>query len=512
MSLFDAHPLPEGFSVPTALQATVIQHRMLCDITTPLRLFSALRQHSPQAALLESTDGDSRLARFSIIGINPLWRVWVKDGLLCWQNETGQVLEQGRIHDPLHWLEEQRLAWLHNNAIDPECLQHLEGFKGGWLGYVGYNTTQYYEGIPQQHADPLCVPDVYMGFYDVFIVFDHLKRTLTLNSFRGASETELLWEYVQTACQLAHAMPSLDDVQALVPTEIDDLFSPFQTPLSKEAFCQQVEHCKQLIVQGEVFQIVLAQRFHTEVGNLDPLTVYRTLMATNPSPYAYVLQFPEFSYVGSSPETFVQCQNNTVVLRALAGTRRRGRSAEEDAQLAAELKADEKELAEHRMLVDLARNDLGRVCELGSIEVGTLAELHYYTHVMHLATEVKGQRRPDRKAIDVLRSVLPRGTVSGAPKIRAQQHLASLEPERRGIYAGFVGFLDTLGEANTCIAIRSVLMKNGQAHVQAGAGVVMDSVPELEYNETRNKARSVVEALHQAMLCHHVNQAKANPS
>jgi anthranilate synthase component 1 len=255
-----------------------------------------------------------------------------------------------------------------------------------------------------------------------------------------------------------------------------------------------VRQSKEYICQGQVFQIVVSHRFSSPC-TAQPLDVYRVLQSINPSPYAYYLKMPGLSYIGSSPETFVRCVDGQVTLRAIAGTRPRGRSCEEDEALAVELKSNEKELAEHYMLVDLGRNDLGRVCSVGSIKVGEIACLTRYTHVMHLATEITGRLRNDKTCFDAFRGCFPRGTVSGAPKIRAMQLLSQLEPEQRGIYSGVVGYFDFKGNMDGAIAIRSALIESGNAHVNAGAGIVLDSEPEAEYEETRNKAKSVLKAI-----------------
>jgi anthranilate synthase component 1 len=255
-----------------------------------------------------------------------------------------------------------------------------------------------------------------------------------------------------------------------------------------------VQEAQGYIAEGQVFQIVVAQRFALPAV-ASALDIYRILQALNPSPYAYLLRLPGFEYLGSSPETFVKCANGQVLLRAIAGTRRRGRDEAEDALMAEELQQCEKELAEHHMLVDLGRNDLGRVCRVGSVKPGALAQLVKYTHVMHLATEISGQLAPDKNCFDVFRSCFPRGTVSGAPKVRAMELLSRLEKERRGVYSGVVGYFDFRGNIDGAIAIRSALIKDGVAHVTAGAGVVFDSVPHEEYLETRNKARSVLQSI-----------------
>ena len=402
-------------------------------------------------------------------------------------NQHTHEIDVFECQNPWQWMRETQIHWLSENGFKLDELQKESSLPalGGWFGYTGYNAVQHNEAIPMQASDPLNVPDIAYGFYSHVLVFDHLTRTLSSVSLLQDDEANArIWGEVCHA--LKHPLP-LDPLPLVEGLAKEDPMEGVTSNIEKADFLSKVLACKDLIEEGEVFQIVLAQRF-SRAYKAEPLDAYRTLVSLNPSPYAYILKYDGFWYVGSSPETFVEVQDDTVLLRALAGTRKRGENAEDDARLAKELKADAKELAEHKMLVDLARNDLGRLCQVGSIEVGELAQVHYYTHVMHLATEIKGKKDPSK-------DVLPRGTVSGAPKIRAMQHLATLEPDCRGIYAGAVGYFDVKGNLQSCIAIRSALIKDGLAHVQAGAGIVYDSVPELEYEETLNKARSVLMAL-----------------
>jgi anthranilate synthase component I len=469
----------------------------LTDVATPLQLFHTLTRQHDEAVLLESTDADTRLARFSFIAVEPDIRLTLKNGQATLVYGNTPEHETRDCSNPWSLMRQLQADWFTQHSVDAAHIastcESTHPAVGGWFGYTGYNAVQYKEAIPQQGNDPLNVPDVAYGFYPRILVFDHLSRILTAVSISPDEAGNLaFWNRIQEAIQHPHPLPALSvpDKAHLQGQSTQDITSN----MSEASYLAKVAGCKDLIAEGEVFQIVLAQRFSTDyTGNA--LSVYRALIATNPSPYAYVLKYPDFYYLGSSPETFVDVSGDDVVLRALAGTRKRGETPEQDARLANELRADEKELAEHKMLVDLGRNDLGRLCEVGSVQVGDIAQVHYYTHVMHLATEIRGKRTPTFDAFDIFAGVLPRGTVSGAPKIRAMQHLARLEPDVRGIYAGAIGFIDVRGNLKSCIAIRSALLKDGQAHVQAGAGVVYDSVPELEYMETLNKAQSVLTAI-----------------
>lgn len=468
----------------------------LSDTETPVSLFHKLSSQESTAFLFESADGDRRMARFSLIGIDPLLCLKVKNGLACLENrQTGEVREFA-CEDPLALMKTLQKEYLPVVEAPSGLLAELP-FYAGWGGYLGYGMTRYFENIPQAPTDVLDVPDAYMGLYDTVIVFDHLYRRLHIISYRERKAAELLVNRILST--LDHALPNLAPMQALQLPEVpaENLFEGVETSVTKAQFCQAVEQARQWIIEGEIFQLVLAQRFSLPV-HCPPLNIYRTVQAINPSPYAYYLQFPEFTYLGSSPETFVSCRNGEVMLHALAGTRPRGASLEADLALETELKNNVKEMAEHRMLVDLGRNDLGRVCQAGTVQVGEIAQVLRYSHVMHLATRVSGRLQPEKTGYEVVRSCFPRGTVSGAPKIRAMELLARLEPEQRGVYSGMVGYFDLHGNTESAIAIRSALILNRRAHVHAGAGVVYNSTPEAEYEETRNKAKSILKAIHMA--------------
>lgn len=460
-------------------------YTLLSDVETPVSLFQKVSRNEPMAFLFESADGDTRLARYSFIGIDPVKTVTFKTG--------EAVVYDSRIKQSCTTPTDNPLVFLRQLLQESrECFDELSQlpfpFTGGLVGYLGYGATRYFEGIPPQKDDPFTIPEGYYGLYDTVILFDHLYRKIHLISHRGETQVHRVLERLRLAEPLTPLFASDE------PFSEEDIFDGVTGPFDETSFCDLVIQCKEYIRAGEVFQIVPSQRFTRTISS-SAIDIYRTLVSLNPSPYAYFLKFPDFVYLGSSPETFVQCQNNHVVLRALAGTRPRGTTPEEDEHLADELRSNEKELAEHRMLVDLGRNDLGRVCQVGSVRVGELATLTRYTHVMHLATEISGQLREDKTCFDVFQGCFPRGTVSGAPKVRAMQLLARLEPEQRGIYSGVVGYLDTKGNMDGAIAIRSALIKDGQAHVNAGAGIVFDSDPIAEYQETRNKAKSMLKAM-----------------
>jgi anthranilate synthase component I len=483
----------------------------LSDVETPISLFTKLSDGEPTAFLLESNDGDTRLARYSFLGIQPAKTFHFKQGdAILTDHRSGQV-NTFALKNPMDVLR-QEIQQAKERFEPPDLALP---FAGGWVGYMGYGATQYFEGIVPQQDDPQDVPEGYYGLYDSVILFDHRYRRILLISYLPEADAKLLWDWVLDRVASARSLPLLSfNPDALAD---EDVFDAVQGPFTREAFCQLVEQGQAYIREGQVFQIVLSHRFSLPVS-APPMAAYRMIQALNPSPYSYFLQFPGFTYLGSSPETFVQCQadrpgaDSKVVLRALAGTRPRGKTDAEDQALEADLRSNEKEMAEHRMLVDLGRNDLGRVCEVGSIRVGDVATLTRYTHVMHLATELTGILRKDKSAFDVFQGCFPRGTVTGAPKIRAMQLLSALEPEQRGIYSGVVGYFDFLGNMDAAIAIRSVLVKDGMAHVNAGAGVVYDSSPDGEYEETRNKARSILKALQLAENAESLRTVTTKPS
>jgi anthranilate synthase component 1 len=461
---------------------------LLSDAVTPVALFDALCGKSDMGFLLESAEGDVRLARYSVIGLDPRFTVSFFDGIaeIKRSGESGATALETK--NPLltlkSVLESERREYPHYRELERRVGKLP--FVGGLVGYLGYGATAAFEKIPQQTHDPFQVPDGCYGFYDIFIIFDHLQRAIHVISHRSPHTARAVVDRIRNRTPLT---PLFD-----ARCSDDEIFNGVSDSVERPNFCALVERCKEYVREGQVFQIVPSHRFSLPVSS-PPLNIYRNLVGLNPSPYAYFLKFPNFAYLGSSPETFVSCQDGRVTLRALAGTRPRGATPEDDARLERELRNDEKELAEHRMLVDLGRNDLGRVCKVGTVTVGEIATVVRYAHVMHLATEISGELRDDKTSFDVMQSCFPRGTVTGAPKIRAMQLLAELEPERRGIYSGAVGYIDLTGNCDGAIAIRSTLVKSGVAHVNAGAGVVYDSDPEREYEETRNKAKSVLKAI-----------------
>ncbi len=445
--------------------------------------FHRLSQGETNAFLFESSEGDKRLARYSFIGVDPVKTISFKKGMVTIRDNVANRIDTSIVANPLQLLKEI----LKEEEIEPADNLNFP-FTAGLVGYLGYGATRYFDGIEQQQLAPYDIPDGYYGLYDSSVLYDHFKRRINIISYRGEEHARHLAERLVSGRALS---PLIDDGGELSDEAIA---ADFSGPFSQKTFMALVSRAKKFILEGQIFQIVVSQRFSLPVRSR-PIDIYRILQAINPSPYAYFLKCPDFSYFGSSPETFVSCNDGTVTLRALAGTKPRGRTDEEDAEIATGLATDEKELAEHRMLVDLGRNDLGRVCRPGTVKVGPIATITKYTHVMHLATEITGQLQENKTAYEVFQSCFPRGTVSGAPKIRAMKLLETLEPEQRGIYSGVVGYFDAGGNMDGAIAIRSALVKDGIVHINAGAGVVYDSDPKSEYQETLNKARSVMKAV-----------------
>ncbi len=504
-------------------EVTLAIESFLADAITPVTAFERLRGTSQYAFLLESSEADSRLARFSIVGVDP------KETLI-FQNGQVQIIDHLRaitqpplaedaetqnaagassrgaflaedaetqnaagasgasITNPLTFLEERtRLAAKPNMDLLPADLP----FVAGYVGFLSYNAVSQFEHIPLQECDNLNVPDGIFSLFDALLVFDHKERTLHVISMRGTEQIRQLLEHIQLTPHNDTCRKLNSRIKVESPSK---LCSGLNTSMSKNDFISKVAQCKQFIEEGQVFQIVLAQRFYKEFDG-DAFDIYRALQSINPSPYGYFLQFPGFCYLGASPERLLSSRNGHLSLSALAGTRPRGANAEEELVLENDLRSDEKEMAEHMMLVDLGRNDLGRVATPGTVKCGEIARITRYGQVMHLTTDISAQLSDSASSFDAVRSCFPAGTVSGAPKIRAMELLSKVEPERRGIYSGLVGYFDLFGNMDSAIAIRSALVKDGKVHVTAGAGIVQDSIAENEYEETRNKAASVLKAV-----------------
>ncbi len=377
----------------------------------------------------------------------------------------------------------------------------LPPFIGGAVGYAGYDVVRYDEHLPHPPLDDRQLPDLSFAFFDRMIVFDHVKKTIVVVVMADVEDAQNLDDsYNQAALRIDATVAQLIAPTKTLPvteidsTPLDELSLQIDSNFTQRQFEDAARQCIEFINAGDVFQVVLSQRFSTTIS-CEPFEIYRSLRTINPSPFMFFLRTPETTLVGSSPEILCRVMDREITVRPLAGTRRRGETEEEDKALQRELLADPKERAEHVMLVDLGRNDVGRVSQFGSVKLSDVMHVERYSHVMHITSNVRGTLRPELDAFDALRACLPAGTVSGAPKVRTMQIIDQLEPHRRGPYAGAVGYFDFSGNMDTCIALRTIVIKDNLAFVQAGAGIVADSIPSSEYEETVNKARGILQAI-----------------
>ncbi|GFN30654.1 anthranilate synthase component I [Paenibacillus xylaniclasticus] len=475
----------------------IVRH-IMADTETPIRVFQHFYKER-NAFLLESVEGGVQWARYSFIGTDPFLLLYGKNGKMVLE-QKGEKIE---LHEkPLELLKAKLRTYR-----SPQ-LQDLPPFTGGAIGFFGYDLLQYYEKLPAHRVDDLQMNDLQFMFCDQVIVFDHMKQQIqvigNVHIPEGATDQQIEAEYNATCARIDSVIERLQQPLPLQVTAggrvpSDPELGEVKSNVTKEQFLANVETAKEYIRSGDIFQVVLTQRFSIET-EVNPLHVYRVLRTMNPSPYMYYLKLDDEIIVGTSPEALVKVDGDKVETRPIAGTRPRGQTPEQDAALEVELLADEKERAEHVMLVDLGRNDIGRVSEFGSVKCDAYMEIERYSHVMHIVSNVSGKLRKDKDFFDAFISCLPAGTVSGAPKLRAMEIIAELENEARGAYAGAIGYLGFGGSLNTCITIRTIIFKNGKAYVQAGAGIVWDSVPENEYQETVNKAKAGLKAIRTAEL------------
>jgi anthranilate synthase component 1 len=478
--------------VDLAKRATFVPvvKELVADLLTPVSAFLKVAEHSDYAFLLESVEGGEHVGRYSFLG---------KDPFLILRGRNGQTVTEraGVITDgDKPFIDTLRELM---NSFQSPFVPGLPRFTGGAVGYFGYETSAWFEptaarpatspGAAQPGGD-----DAGFMVFDTVLAFDHVQHRILLIANARITPDEDLRSLYQFACakieflerELERAL-SLKRPESRTPLAL--------TPnMSQEAYEAIVKRAKEYIAAGDIYQVVLSRRFEAEVS-VDAFTVYRALRHVNPSPYMFFIRMGERSIVGASPEMLVRVEGRHAVTHPIAGTRPRGKTDEEDMRLAEELKRNEKERAEHVMLVDLGRNDIGRVCDYGTVRVPTFMTLERYSHVMHMVSVVEGQLAEGRDRLDALVSCFPAGTVSGAPKVRAMQIINELEPTRRGLYAGAVGYLDFAGNLDFCIAIRSILLEGGKAFIQSGGGIVADSHPTAEFEESRDKARAMIRAL-----------------
>ncbi len=463
-----------------------VARRLSADLLTPVSAFLALRRDAHYPFLLESVEGGEQLARYSFIGRNP-YRVVEARGSEVTIEEGGD--KTTREADVFSVLKDYLTS--HVEVRQPD----LPRLTGGAVGFVAYDAVRLVERLPHPPPDDLGVPDALWCFYKTAVAFDHVRHQVVLMAHLFIDEeTNLRVAYDAAQAELDALARDLHAPLATLPTPVRLRQGQARSNLTREAFAESVEQARTFIYEGDIFQVVLSQRFEMQFTG-DAFNLYRALRQVNPSPYLFFLDFGDITLVGSSPEVLVRVENGQAELLPIAGTRPRGATSDHDAVLEAELLADPKERAEHLMLVDLGRNDLGRVSAYGSVQVKKYAYVEKYSHVMHIVSSVCGTVRDDLHAVDVLAACFPAGTLSGAPKVRAMEIIDKLEPTRRGIYGGAVGYFDFSGNLDTCIAIRTMLVRGNTIYIQAGAGIVSDSNAEAEYEETVNKARALREAI-----------------
>ncbi|UCH45075.1 MAG: anthranilate synthase component I [Nitrospiraceae bacterium] len=465
-----------------------VYKEILADLETPLSAFLKLRGKT--GFLLESLEGGEKWARYSFIGSNPSVIIEGK-GLDIKVKKGRNTTKLKAVNDPLEVVSAEL------NKYRPVITPGLPRFFGGFVGYIGYDVVRHFEELPDNNHTGLGLPDMFLMLTDTLVVFDNLTHTIKVIS-NAHVDGSVEDAYKKAIVKIDRIVKKLSSTVSLPKKRRQGKASKkFSSNFTKKGFMKAVEKTKKYIRAGDVIQTVLSQNFQREIST-SPVNIYRALRVINPSPYMYYIETGTSTIVGSSPEVLVRVEDNTTEVRPIAGTRRRGKTVEEDIFMEEELRADPKEIAEHIMLVDLGRNDLGRIAQTGSVEVTELMTIERYSHVMHIVSNVIGKIKKNHDAFDVLRATFPAGTVSGAPKIRAMEIIEELEPTRRGPYAGAIGYFDFSGNMDTCITIRTIIIKEGTAYIQAGAGIVADSDPELEYKETLNKARGMFKAIEMA--------------
>jgi anthranilate synthase component I len=466
-----------------------IYHELLMDLETPLSFFKRL-ERDQYCFLFESVEGSERWARYSFLGTRPQ-RIFKARGTQV------EIIENGKRTS---FISESPLKSLEKllRGCQAVTVPGVPPFFGGALGYVAYNAVEQFHEIADSKKDPLAFPEIFFIFVQTLVAFDNLKHTIkVIDNVRVDQHTNLRRAYDEASERIQKAIASLQrKPRGIEPRDLTQAQEnrKFRSNLTREKFRNAVIRAKEYIKAGDIIQVVLCQRLETQTAS-DPFEIYRALRFINPSPYMFYLELEDLRVIGSSPETMVRLTGDTIELRPIAGTRRRGGTPEEERELEADLLADPKERAEHIMLVDLGRNDVGRVAEIGSVEVNELMAIERYSHVIHIVSNVRGKLAANMTPFDLFVSAFPAGTVSGAPKIRAMQIISELEPEKRGLYAGAIGYFGYNGNLDTCIVIRTIVMQGKKVFINAGAGIVADSDPDTEYQETLNKARAMLKAV-----------------
>lgn len=469
-----------------------VYRRLLADLETPVSVYLKLAETGRISFLLESVEGGEQVGRYSFLGVNPRGVITFNNGVITRTLDgqtTTRQLNPGE--DPLHALKSEF------DRVTPVHLPGLPRLVGGAVGFIGYDVVRYFERLPDTAEKDLDLPEAAFLLPDALVIFDHAKHQLIImaNAHNTGNPQAAYQDAIRRIDQI---VVSLGRPLPEIPTPAPPTHNELTSNVPREKFEDNVRAAKEYIAAGDAFQIVLSQRF-TRKTSASPLMIYRAVRALNPSPYMFFLRFgDDFTLMGASPEMMVRLEDGIATNRPLAGTRKRGRTEEEDKALEAELLADPKERAEHVMLVDLGRNDLGRVCEYGTVKVSDMMYIERYSHVMHIVSNVIGQVRQDIDAFDLFRATFPAGTLSGAPKVRAMEIIEELEGTRRGPYGGAVGYFSYDGSMDTCITIRALVMQGDTVYIQAGAGIVADSDPATEYEETVNKARALAVAIEYA--------------
>ena len=470
-----------------------VYRQLMADTLTPVSAFQKIADSS-YAFLFESASGPENIGRYCFLGSRPFAQFQSRGHSV--RIREGESIREMTTENPFE---------AFRSYLDKFQLAHVDGlprFSSGAVGYMAYDVIRFIEDLPDCPADDRGLPDIYYMFFDEILIFDHLNKTIkVVCSVRtGEEDPESAYQNAQSRIDAL-----IDKLRTPVSNLSDDISPhgeitlPWESNFKRDDYLEGVRKCKEYIRAGDVFQVVPSQRL--EVGtNASPLDIYRSLRVVNPSPYMFYLKMDDLALVGSSPEVMVRVENREATVRPIAGTRRRGDTEEEDQQLAEELLADPKERAEHVMLVDLGRNDLGRVCRYGSVTVDEVMVIERYSHVMHIVSNVTGELAEDKDALDALMACIPAGTLTGAPKVRAMEIIDELEPTKRGPYGGAVGYFDFSGNMDTCITIRTVVSRGEKAWVQAGGGVVADSIPENEFEETLNKAKALLRAIQVAEM------------
>ncbi len=477
--------------------AIPVYRKLLSDSLTPVSAFRKI-DRGGTACLFESVIGGEKVGRYSILAADPKFEISARRNEVTLSAENETESKTWHSENPLEEIRK------HIDSVNVAILEGLPPFAGGAIGYAGYDVVRYVEELPNAPDDDRQLDDMNFAFYDSMLIFDHITKTVFVMALAWLDDFDSAQSAFDDANQRVESL-----VARLQAPETGEEFShmnvapasgelpAYESNMTRETFGNAVRECIEYIHAGDIFQVVLSQRLSLDI-ECDPLEIYRSLRVLNPSPFMFFLRSKDCTLVGSSPEIMCRVVDSEVTVRPLAGTRKRGATPEEDKRLEEELLADEKERAEHVMLVDLGRNDVGRVAKYGSIELPDIMIVERYSHVMHISSSVTGELRDDCDAFDALMASLPAGTVSGAPKVRAMEIIDEFEPHRRGPYAGAVGYIDYSGNMDTCIALRTMVIKDDKAWVQAGAGIVADSDPDAEYEETLSKACGLLRAIQAA--------------